>query len=121
MTALKDTRAWRVSRSLLLFIALFGSAGCDAGRSPAVDGGGAGSQPGESSTETWRVVATSAGARKILAIKEIRSLTGLGLREAKDLADETPSVIVTGASRVDAASAADRLRVAGMTVELESE
>ena len=61
-----------------------------------------------SETVTWNVVATSSGDRKISAIKAIRELTSLGLKDAKDLADNVPSVIVSGVSKAEALRRAQR-------------
>lgn len=64
------------------------------------------------------VFITDAGDRKIGAIKLVRELTGLGLRDAKDLVDRVPSVIKDNLSAGDAQSLAEKLRRAGMTVEI---
>jgi len=69
----------------------------------------------------WRIVATSVGDSEILAVKAIREVTGLGLKDAKDLADALPSVILSGISRGEAEAAADTLRKAGMSVEVRPE
>ena len=69
----------------------------------------------------WQVVATSAGERKIAAIKAIREVTGLGLKDAKELADTVPSIIVSAVPEVEAQAVANRLRGAGMTVQIRPE
>ena len=69
----------------------------------------------------WQVVATQTGDRPIAAIKAIRKVTDPGLKDAKDLADTPPSVIVSGVSKGDAEIVADKLRAAGMTVEIRQE
>ncbi len=76
---------------------------------------------GRSLDAKWKVVATSAGDRKISGIKAIREVTRLGLKDAKDLADNVPSVIVSGFSKDQAETVANKLREAGMTVQVQSE
>lgn len=70
-------------------------------------------------TTSWTVVATSPGDQKLQAIKAIRQHLNLGLREAKDLVDDLPATIATNASEADANTIADKLRAAGMTVEIK--
>ena len=70
---------------------------------------------------TWQVVATQPGDTRIEAIKAIREVTRLGLQDAKDLFDAIPSVILSGVSSDGAEVAAQRLRAAGMTVEIVEE
>ena len=63
--------------------------------------------------------ADDAGAQKIQVIKEVRGLTSLGLKEAKELVDGAPSDILTGVSKEDADKAKEALEGAGATVELK--
>ena len=72
----------------------------------------------EEKTE-FDVVILSAGDKKINVIKEIRALTGLGLKEAKAAAEETPSTIKEGISKEDAEAAKAALEAAGATVEVK--
>lgn len=65
------------------------------------------------------VVLSSAGASKIQVIKELRGLTGLGLKEAKELVDGAPAVVKKGVSKADADSWKATLEGAGATVELK--
>ena len=67
---------------------------------------------------TFDVVLTSAGAKKIQVIKEVRSLTSLGLKEAKDLVDNAPKPVLEGVEREAADKAKEALEGAGATVEL---
>ncbi len=76
---------------------------------------------GHTPDPAWRVVATSVGDRKIEAIKAIREVTNLGLKDAKDLAEAVPSVILSGVSQDEAEAAASKLRAAGITVQTHSE
>jgi large subunit ribosomal protein L7/L12 len=78
------------------------------------DGGGAAEEQDE-----FDVVLTSAGDKKIQVIKEVRALTNLGLKEAKDLVDNAPKPILEKASKEDAQKAKEALEAAGGTVELK--
>ena len=69
--------------------------------------------------DSFDVVLTSAGDKKIQVIKEVRGLTSLGLKEAKELVDSAPKAIIEGASKDDAEKAKAALEAAGGTVELQ--
>ena len=73
---------------------------------------------GEEKTE-FDVILNAAGEKKVNVIKVVRSLTGLGLKEAKDLVDGAPSAIKEGVSKADADAAVKELEEAGATVELK--
>jgi large subunit ribosomal protein L7/L12 len=83
---------------------------------PAGGGDGGGS---DEEKDSFDVVLTEAGGQKIQVIKEVRGLTSLGLKEAKELVDGAPSDILTGASKEDADKAKEALEGAGATVELK--
>jgi len=83
---------------------------------PAGGGDGGGS---DEEKDSFDVVLTDAGGQKIQVIKEVRGLTSLGLKEAKELVDGAPSDILTGASKEDANKAKEALEGAGATVELK--
>ena len=72
----------------------------------------------EEQTE-FNVVLASAGEKKVNVIKVVRELTGLGLKEAKDLVDGAPSTVKEGISKADAEDAKKKLEEAGATVELK--
>lgn len=72
----------------------------------------------EEQTE-FDVILNAAGEKKVNVIKVVRSLTGLGLKEAKDLVDGAPSAIKEGVSKADADAAVKELEEAGATVELK--
>ena len=72
----------------------------------------------EEKTE-FEVVLTSVGASKINVIKEVRSITGLGLKEAKDLVEAAPKAVKEGASKDEAEEIKGKLEAAGATVELK--
>ncbi len=65
------------------------------------------------------VVLKDAGANKLNVVKEVKNLTGLGLKEAKDLVDAAPGVVKAGANKADAESLKAALEAAGATVELK--
>ena len=80
-----------------------------------VDGGGA---VAEEKTE-FDVVLTAVGDKKIQVIKEVRALTNLGLKDAKDLVDGAPNAVLEGASKEDAEKAKEALEAAGASIELK--
>ena len=82
---------------------------------PAADGGEAAAEEKDSFT----VVLTAAGDKKINVIKEVRTITGLGLKEAKDLVEGAPKDVKEGASKDEAAEIKEKLEAAGATVELK--
>ena len=79
--------------------------------------GDAAAAAAEEQTE-FTVVITSAGDAKINAIKAVREITGLGLKEAKDLVDGAPKAVREGVSREDADAAAAKLKEAGASAEI---
>jgi large subunit ribosomal protein L7/L12 len=81
-------------------------------------GGGAAAAPAEEKTE-FTVVLAKAGDKKIDVIKVIRELTGLGLKEAKDLVEGAPKTVKEGLSKEDANKFVEQLKAAGATVELK--
>src|SRR4051812_3264246 len=83
---------------------------------PTGDGGGAAA---EDEKDEFDVILTAAGDKKINVIKEVRALTSLGLKEAKDLVDGAPSPILEKASKEDAEKAKAQLEGAGASVELK--
>jgi large subunit ribosomal protein L7/L12 len=87
---------------------------------PAGGGGAAEAAPPEEEQDEFDVVITGVGEKKIQVIKEVRSLTNLGLKEAKDLVDSAPGAkVLEKASKEDAAKAKAQLEGAGATVEVK--
>ncbi len=83
---------------------------------PASDG----ESPAEDEEQTeFDVVLTAIGEKKIQVIKEVRSLTSLGLKEAKELVDGAPNKILEGIAVADAEKAKEALEAAGASVELQ--
>ena len=84
----------------------------------AAPAGGGGAEEAEEKT-SFDVVLTDAGDKKIGVIKEVRGLTSLGLKEAKDLVESAPKAVLEGVSKDDAEKAKEALEGAGATVELQ--
>ena len=81
-------------------------------------GGGGGGDEAEEQTE-FDVILTGAGDKKIQVIKEVRALTNLGLKEAKDLVDSAPKPVLEKASKEDAEKAKAQLEAAGASIEVK--
>lgn len=84
----------------------------------AAPAGGAGEAAAEEQ-DSFTVVLTAAGDKKINVIKEVRTITGLGLKEAKDLVEGAPKDVKENASKEEAAKIKEKLEAAGATVELK--
>jgi large subunit ribosomal protein L7/L12 len=84
----------------------------------AAAAGGAAAAPAEEETE-FTVVLAAAGAQKINVIKEVRAVTNLGLKEAKDLVEGAPKPVKEGVSKDEAEKIKKQLESAGATVELK--
>jgi large subunit ribosomal protein L7/L12 len=97
---------WGVSAAAPVAVAAAPGAGGDAG--------GAAEEKDE-----FSVVLTSAGDKKINVIKEVRAITGLGLKEAKDLVEGAPKPVKEGVSKADAEAMKKQLEEAGASVELK--
>ncbi len=89
-----------------------------AGAAPAAGGGGD-AAPAEEEKDEFDVILAAVGDKKIQVIKEVRSLTNLGLKEAKDLVDGAPKPVLERASKEDAEKARAQLEGAGASVELK--
>jgi large subunit ribosomal protein L7/L12 len=96
---------WGVSAAAPVAVAAAGAAGADAAAVEEKTG--------------FDVVMTSFGANKVAVIKAVRTITGLGLKEAKDAVEGAPSVIKEGASKADAENFKKQLEEAGASVELK--
>jgi large subunit ribosomal protein L7/L12 len=86
---------------------------------PAAGGGSADAGAGAEEKSDFDVILVDGGDKKIAVIKEVRTLTNLGLKEAKDLVDGAPKPILEKASKADAEKAKAALEAAGATVELK--
>ena len=85
---------------------------------PAAAGGAAAAKPVEEKTE-FALHLIAAGEKKINVIKEVRTITGLGLKEAKDLVEGAPKLVKEGLSKEEANKFAEMLKAAGATVEIK--
>ena len=85
---------------------------------PAAGGGGGGAAAAEEQTE-FTVNLTEVGANKVSVIKAVREITGLGLKEAKDLVDGAPKPVKEGVAKADAEAAKKKLEEAGAKAEIK--
>jgi large subunit ribosomal protein L7/L12 len=90
-----------------------------AGAAPAAGAGGDGAAPAEEEQDEFDVILAATGDKKIQVIKEVRALTSLGLKEAKDLVDSAPKPVLEKVSKEDAEKAKGQLEGAGATVEVK--
>ncbi len=97
----------------------FGVSAAAAVAAAPVAGAGGPEAGGAEEKDEFEVVLTSAGEKKVNTIKVVRSLTGLGLKEAKALVDEAPSSLKEGVSKDDAEDMKKQLEEAGASVELK--
>src|SRR5919206_5107763 len=89
------------------------------GAAPAAGGGAGAAAPAVEEQTEFNVTLKDAGAKKIQVIKVVRELTGLGLKEAKDLVDGAPQTVKGGVSKDEAASMKAKLEEQGATVEVK--
>ena len=85
----------------------------------AAAGGAPAGEAAEEEKDDFTIVLAAAGDKKINVIKEVRTITGLGLKEAKDLVEGAPKELKTGVSKDDANAFKEKLEAAGATVELK--
>ena len=86
---------------------------------PAAGGGGAAAGAAAAEQTEFTVILKSAGDQKVNVIKVVRAITGLGLKEAKDLVDGAPKTLKEGVSKADADAIAKQLTEAGATAEIK--
>ncbi|MDY0745169.1 50S ribosomal protein L7/L12 [Paucibacter sp. R3-3] len=86
---------------------------------PAAGGAGGGAAAAAEEKTEFNVVLTEAGAQKVSVIKAVREITGLGLKEAKDLVDGAPKNVKEGVSKADGEAAVKKLVEAGAKAELK--
>jgi large subunit ribosomal protein L7/L12 len=89
------------------------------GAAPAGGGAGGGAAPAVEEQTEFNVTLKEAGAKKIQVIKVVRELTGLGLKEAKDLVDGAPQAVKTGVTKDEAAQIKAKLEEQGAVVEVK--
>jgi large subunit ribosomal protein L7/L12 len=85
----------------------------------AAPGGGGGGEPAVEEKSAFDVVLTAAGGQKIQVIKVVRAITGLGLKEAKDVVDSAPKPVKEGVPQDEADAIKAQLEEAGATVEIK--
>jgi large subunit ribosomal protein L7/L12 len=85
----------------------------------AAGGGGGGDAPAEEEKDEFDVILKAAGSNKIASIKEVRAITGLGLKEAKDLVEGAPKPVKEAVSKDEAEELKKKLEAAGAEVELK--
>ena len=95
------------------------SAAAPAAVAVAAPSGGGGDEGAAAEQSEFEVVLTAAGGSKIQVIKELRGITGLGLKEAKELVDGAPSSIKAGVAKDEAESIKEKLEGVGASVELK--
>ena len=117
LTALDSMTVLELNELVKAFEEKFGVS-ASAMAAPAAGGGGGGAAAAEEKTE-FNVMLLEAGANKVSVIKAVREITGLGLKEAKDVVDGAPKAVKEGVSKADAEAAKKKLEEAGAKVELK--
>ena len=119
LDAIADMSVLELSELLKDFEEKFGvTAAAPVAAAAPAGGASDGAAPVEEEKDEFDVVLTGAGEKKIQVIKEVRSLTSLGLKEAKDLVDGAPKAVLERATKEDAEKAKAQLEAAGASVEL---
>ena len=98
---------WGVSATAPAAVAVAGPAGSDGGEAATAD------------KDAFEVVLTSVGDKKINVIKEVRAITGLGLKEAKDMVESAPTTVKEDATKEEADGIKSKLEEVGATVEIK--
>ncbi|MCD9625757.1 50S ribosomal protein L7/L12 [Rhabdothermincola salaria] len=120
LDAIANMTVLELSELLSEFEEKFGvTAAAPVAAAAAAPAGGAGGGEAAAEQDEFDVVLTAAGDKKIQVIKEVRSLTNLGLKEAKDLVDGAPKPVLEKVSKEEAAKAKEALEGAGGSVELK--
>lgn len=114
--AFKELTIIELSEFVKLFEETFDVTAAAVAVAPA--GGGAG-EAAEEEKDSFDVILEAAGDKKIAVIKEVRALTSLGLKEAKDVVDSAPKAVLEGATKEAAEKAKESLEAAGATVTLK--
>ncbi|MBP2215675.1 50S ribosomal protein L7/L12 [Arthrobacter sp. CAN_C5] len=114
--AFKELTIIELSEFVKLFEETFDVTAAAVAAAPA--GGGAG-EAAEEEKDSFDVILEAAGDKKIAVIKEVRALTSLGLKEAKDVVDSAPKAVLEGATKDAAEKAKESLEAAGATVTLK--
>lgn len=118
MTALDSMSVMELNDLVKAIEEKFGVSAAAMAAPAAAGGGGAAAAAAEEKTE-FNVMLLEAGANKVSVIKAVRELTGLGLKEAKDLVDGAPKAVKEGIAKADAEAAKKKLEEAGAKAELK--
>jgi len=118
MTALDSMSVMELNDLVKAIEEKFGVSAAAMAAPAGAGGGGAAAPVAEEQTE-FTVMLTEVGANKVSVIKVVRELTGLGLKEAKDLVDGAPKPVKEGIAKADAEAAKKKLEDAGAKVELK--
>lgn len=118
LDAIASKTVLEISELIKMMEEKFGVSAAAAAVAVAAPGAAAGAAPAEEKTE-FDVVLEAAGSNKIAVIKAVRELTGLGLKEAKDLVEGAPKAVKEGLPKADAEAAAKKLEEAGAKVALK--
>ena len=120
LDAISNMTVLELSELLSEFEEKFGvTAAAPVAAAAAAPAGGGGDAAASEEQDEFDVVLTAAGDKKIQVIKEVRALTNLGLKEAKELVDSAPKPVLEKASKEDAEKAKSQLEEAGASVELK--
>jgi large subunit ribosomal protein L7/L12 len=119
LDAIADWTVLELSEFVKAFEEKFGVSAAAPVAVAAGPGGGGGEAAVEEEKDEFDVVLNAAGDKKIQVIKEVRSLTSLGLKEAKDVVDSAPKAVLEKVTKEQANEAKEKLEAAGATVELK--
>ena len=118
LTALDSMTVLELNELVKAIEEKFGVSAAAMAATAGAGGGGGGAAAAEEQTE-FNVMLLEAGANKVSVIKAVREITGLGLKEAKDMVDGAPKAVKEGASKADAEASKKKLEEAGAKVELK--
>ena len=119
LEAIADWTVLELSEFVKAFEEKFGVSAAAPVAVAAGPGGGGGEAAVEEEKDEFDVILNAAGDKKIQVIKEVRSLTSLGLKEAKDVVDSAPKAVLEKVNKEQANEAKEKLEAAGATVELK--
>ena len=120
LDAFKELTLLELSEFVKEFETTFGvTAAAPVAAAPPAAGGGAGAVEEEEASDEADVILEAAGDKKIQVIKEVRTLTSLGLKEAKELVEAAPKAVLEKVTKEAAAKAKDALEAAGATVTVK--
>ncbi len=119
LEAIANMSVLELSELLTEFEEKFGVTAAAPVAAVAVSAPGDGGDDAAEEKTAFDVVLTAAGEKKINVIKEVRGLTSLGLKEAKELVESAPNPVLEGASKEDAEKAKETLEAAGASVEIK--